>query len=118
MNLDQLVDALDAAGVAVDVTETGDRLTIVASPGVLTPGLRRAITDHKPALIAALTGFRPLDDLITASEAGRRSLAEIESRLGRLTAIAASPTATALDRQLILDWTAIRAANLAGRESA
>lgn len=118
MTFDALVDALDAAGMAVDLTETGDQLTIAALSGVLTPDLLQAITDHKPALIAALTGFRPLDAAISASEAGRRSVVEIEARLARLTAQAASPNATGLDRQLVADWTAIHRVKLSGEQAA
>src|SRR5688572_30113310 len=60
----------------------------------------------------------PLDSAIIANEAGRRSLEEIKCRLDRLTAQAASPTATDLDRQLVADWAAIRDAKLAGEQVA
>ncbi len=113
MSLDELIDALDAAGVDVDITETSDQLRIDAPRGVLTPALRQAIMEHKPTLIAALTGFHPLDPAIVTSEARRRSLEEIEARLARQTEAAARPTATALDRHLARDWTMIRAVKLA-----
>lgn len=58
--------------------------------------------------------FAPLDPVIAGSEASRRSLAEIEARLSRLTATAARQEATPLDRQLVADWRAIRDAKLAG----
>ncbi len=59
--------------------------------------------------------FAPLDAVIAKSGAGRHPLGEIEARLSRLTATAARPGATPLDRQLLRDWTAIRDAKLAGR---
>ncbi len=62
--------------------------------------------------------FAPLDSAIAASEAGRRSLAEIESRLARVTARATDPAATALDRQVARDWTAIHRVKLSGERAA
>ena len=110
MTLDDLCDALDAAGAELNVT--GDRLVIAAPRGALTPALRQALTKHRPALIEALAVFRPLDEVIADSEASRRTLADIEVRLERLTAIAAQPGASSLNRQLIEDWTKILAAKV------
>lgn len=106
------IDALRAhlATAGVRLTVSGDTLRVIAPAGTLTPALRQAITDHKPALIEALTGYRYLDAAIIASEAGRRPPDEIENRLRRLTARAAEPTATPRDHQLARDWTAIREA--------
>ncbi len=62
--------------------------------------------------------FAALDEVIVASEAGRRPLDEIENRLMRLTARAAEPTASPRDHQLVRDWTAICNAKRQGREAA
>jgi hypothetical protein len=70
-----------------------------------------------PAIVV-VEAIVPLDGVIAASEAGRHSLEEIEERLSRLTARALAPEATAQDHLLVRDWGAIRAAKLAGRESA
>jgi hypothetical protein len=112
MTLDDLCDALDAA--SVDVAVAGDLLAITAPRGALTPELRQALADHKPTLIEALAEYRPLDEVVAASEAARRTLTHIEHRLRRVTAAAEQPDATSLDHQLVADWTAIRHAKLAG----
>lgn len=110
MTVAELRADLDNAGARLAVD--GDQLRVIAPPGVLTPEVRQAIRDQKPALIEALTGFRPLDPAISESEASRRPLHEIERRLARVTERAGNPAATALDRQLARDWTAIRDAKL------
>ena len=116
MTLEALMSTLAAAGV--DMAVEGVRVRLSGPPGTLTPALRQAITDHKPALIESLTGYRQLDAAIIASEADRRSLTEIEARLARVTDRAGAPDCTALDRQLVRDWAAIRAAKIAGRNAA
>lgn len=115
MILDTLCDRLDQAGVTLSLD--GDTVRVSAPRGRLSPELRQAIADHKPALIDGLAGFRQLDAGILDSEAGRRPLADIETRLARLTAIATRPTATSLDRQLVRDWTAIRDAKYRQRQA-
>ncbi len=116
MTLEVLRADLEQAGVRL--AEDGDTLRVFAPQGALSSDLRAAIAAHKSALLAALAGFHPLDPAIITSEAGRRSLDENERRLARLTAQAAAPSATALDRQLVRDWTAIQDAKRAGRQAA
>lgn len=104
------IDALRAhlAATGARLSVEGDALTVLAPPGVLAPALRQAIRDHKPALLEAVTGFRPLDRDIAEGESDRYSLDEIEVRLARATARAADPAATAIDHQVVRDWIAIR----------
>jgi len=118
LGIDALRAHLGAAGVHLSVD--GDTLRISGPRGALSPALRQALSDHKPVLLAALTGFRPLDAAIVASETGRRPLDEIERRLARVTKRAASPLASALDKQLLRDWSAILQAKRAalGRKGA
>ncbi len=116
MTLDALCESLDAAGVAVTVD--GGRLKVAGPRGALSPELWQAISDHKPALIAVLTGYQPLDEVIAASEADRRPLKEIETRLQRLEERAAAPDATELERAVADDWQRIRAAKLSERQAA
>ena len=52
MTAQELLDLL--AGRGVEITATGDRLHVDAAKGVLTPELRVALVEHKPALLELL----------------------------------------------------------------
>jgi hypothetical protein len=107
---------LTARGIVVRVD--GTELRFTAPPGALTAELRTAIQTHKHDLLAALTGFVPLDRAILRDTTAKHTSEQIEERLARLTDRAAAPGATPLAHQLVRDWGAIRAAKLAGRDAA
>lgn len=80
--------------------------------------IQKVSTQREKSEKSEKSPYAPLDEVIAASEAGRRSVDEIERRLARLVAQAAEPEATPLDRQLVRDWTAIRDAKLSSCEAA
>jgi hypothetical protein len=99
---------LTARGIAVEVD--GADLKVRGRTGALTPELRAAIQTHKQALLAARTGFTPLDRAIIRSTAAKHSLADIQARLAHTQKVAGAPGALPLHQQLVRDWVAILAA--------
>jgi hypothetical protein len=93
------------------------RLLDVTEPSGIDPECEISeISEESPPAPPALrgpdggAGFTPLDRATISSNAAKHPLAGIEERLARLTARTAAPDATALDHQLVRDWSVIRAA--------
>jgi len=107
-----LLADLRRAGIRLVVE--ADRLRAIAPVGALTPGLAARIREHKAALVAALSPpavlVLPVDEEIARTEAAKHSRADLGTRLARLEAVAATPGASDLDRQLAADWRAVLAA--------
>lgn len=71
-----LLDTLRALAAAdIDLWTEGDRLKYGAPPGAMTPALRGALTDHKPALLRLLP--TPAGALLTQAVRGERTFSEL-----------------------------------------
>ncbi len=98
----------------IDRPDKTERISSVSSVKASSSDLKRFL----PPSEGEQSPCTPLDAAIIASEASRRSLDEIETRLARLKVNALDPAATLLDHQLVRDWTAIRDAKRAGKQAA
>ncbi len=105
------------AALLAELSSLGITLTVVdgqlhARPRrLLTPEIRELIAEHKPAIVATLSGpslHSPLDDDILVHFARKHTTPEIDRRIERLTQRTARPDATPLDVVLLDDWRRIR----------
>jgi hypothetical protein len=101
----ELQAVLQARGIAMEVE--GADLKVRGRPGALTPELRTAIQTHKQVLLAALTGFAPLDRAIIRSTAARHTSEQIQDRLAHAREMAAQQPASPLWHQAVQDWLVI-----------